>query len=757
MRKKQISPAQSKKSPRTKNRLARRQPATPARNDFEEEAEEDRSEGAGFSIVGIGASAGGYEAFLQLLAKLPKDTGMAFVLVQHLDPKHESKLGELLARSTSLPLCDAENGMLVRPNNIYVMPQNVDMRITRGHLRFQPRKANLPHMPVDTFFRSLAEDQQNRAIGIVLSGTGSDGTLGMQAIKGEGGITFAQDEKTAKYFGMPGSAINAGCVDIVMAPNAIARELGRIAHHPYVGRSWKPTPARTPVETAENEKLFKERDDELNALFALLRARTGVDFSLYKHSTLKRRIMRRMLLHKLDSLPAYLNYLRMHPVEVDALFNDLLINVTGFFRDPGVFQTLKRRIFPKMMSNRPSDSPVRIWVCGCSTGEEAYSMAISLVEFFETSRTATNVQIFATDISETSLEKARAGYYPENISLDVSLERLRRFFVKSNGGYQVSKSIRDMCVFARQNVILDPPFSNLDLISCRNVLIYLGQTLQKKIMPVFHYALKPEGHLLLGSSEAIGVAADLFALRDKKNKIYTKKAASSRADLPMAYPKEAGSKAETQRAEPSHPKPEVKAPDLQQFVDKMILAKWCPAAVVINSQMEVLLFRGRTGTFLEHAAGSASLNLLKMVREHLVLDLRTAISKAMKQNIPIRQDNMPLRMDHQTRMTGIEVVPFQLAGAGEQFYLVLFLEVQPVPELPSADQTNKTAARARQEVERRETSRLRTELASTKESLQAIIEEQEATNEELKSANEENQTSNEELQSTNERTEERLV
>lgn len=676
---------------------------------------------------------------------------MAFVLVQHLDPKHESKLGELLARSTELPLVDASNGMRPRPDHIYVMPPNVNMSIANGTFRFQPRKPDLPHMPVDYFLRSLAVDQKEHAIGIVLSGTGTDGTLGLQAIKGEGGITFAQDEKTAKYFGMPGSAIGAGCVDLVLNPQAIARELDRIARHPYIGQAWKQKPkAPAKVETAENEKMFRERDEELHAIFSLLRGRTNVDFSFYKHNTLKRRILRRMLLHKFDSLPAYLNYLRTHLGEVDHLFNDLLINVTGFFRDPQVYQALKRRIFPKLLKNRPNDSPLRIWVCGCSTGEEAYSLAISLIEYFEATRNHTQVQIFATDISEPALEKARAGIYPENIMLDVSPERLRRFFIKANGAYQISKTIRDMCVFARQNVVVDPPFSNLDLISCRNVLIYLGQILQKKIMPVFHYALRPEGYLMLGSSETIGAASDLFSLYDKRDKIYTKKIAPYRSEMSVVY-----RDTQEKRGEPRLPanvlKVETKTPDLQQYVDRLILSKWSPAAVVINAQMDVLLFRGRTGNFLEHAAGSASLNLLKMARESLVLDLRTVISKALKQNTTIRHENAILRQNGHTQAISIEVIPFQLAASSERFFLILFQGNQISAAEPRHVETaGPPAVKARQEKEHHELSNLREELASNRESLQAIIEEQEATNEELKSANEEIQSSNEELQSTNE-------
>ena len=530
-------PTLKKQLPRTQKPTPRR-PVSPDPQTSQADDQPDdtrRPDSAGFTIVGLGASAGGYEAFLQLLAQLPQNTGMAFVLVQHLDPKHESKLGELLARATSLPLLDARHGMRVQPDHIYVMPPNVTMSIANGHFRLQPRKSEVPHLPIDYFFRSLAADQQNHAIGVVLSGTGTDGTLGLQAIKGEGGITFAQDEKSAKYYGMPGSAIAAGFVDMILAPEAIARELSRIARHPYVGRNWQPQPARTRNAVPEGEKLFREEDEELSHVFSLLRARAGVDFSLYKHSTLKRRIQRRMLLNKIDSLGAYVDYLRVHMLEVDALFNDLLINVTGFFRDPKVFAALKRRVFPKLMKNRAGDAPLRVWVCGCSNGEEAYSMAISLVEFFEAAHAQVNAQIFATDISEPGLEKARAGIYPENILIDVSAERLRRFFTKTNGSYQVSKAIRDMCIFARQNVIVDPPFSNLDLISCRNVLIYLGQALQKKVMPVFHYALRPDGLLLLGSSETIGSAADLFSLMDKRNKVYAKKAAAYRPGFVLPY------------------------------------------------------------------------------------------------------------------------------------------------------------------------------------------------------------------------------
>ena len=756
MPKKRISKSASRRvAPPQLKPPARRASPRKARTEVKPEAVDRLGDSAteaavlDFFIVGVGASAGGFEAFIPLISDLPEDTGMAFVLIQHLDPKHESQLSELLARTTSLPLREAENGMPIQPNHIYVIPPNVNMTMAGGNLRLQPRKPGLPHMPVDVFLRSLAATQQNRAIGIILSGTGTDGTLGMEAIKGEGGITFAQDEKSAKFFGMPGSVISTGSADMVLPPAGMARELVRIARHPYLGQTPKAVKRKSPPSgsaTTEADALFLEKEDFLQTLFSLLRSRTGVDFSLYKHSTLRRRILRRMLLHKIDNLSAYVDYLRVHVVEVDALFNDLLINVTGFFRDPRVFETLRRRIIPRLLKHRTNDSALRIWVAGCSSGEEAYSMAMIVTEIFETNRTRVNAQIFATDVSEVSLEKARAGIYPENIALDVSPERLRRFFVKTNGKYQVSKAIRDMCVFARQNLVVDPPFSNVDLISCRNVLIYLGPLLQKKIMPVFHYALKPNGFLLLGSSEAIGSVSDLFSLADKKNKLYSKKVGTDRPGFTLARGRAHDSKPEPSRPGTAGFSSQVKAMDLQQYVDRLILSKWSPAAVVVNGQMDALLFRGQTGKYLEHAPGSASLNLLKMVRESLVLDLRTAVANAVKQDVPVRQESASLLADEQLRFVTIEVVPFQLTPSSERLFLILFKEgPSSAASAEAGPRTSSTNLK-----DRREITKLRQELALSRESHQAIIEEQEATNEELKSANEEIQSSNEELQSTNE-------
>jgi two-component system, chemotaxis family, CheB/CheR fusion protein len=710
--------------------------------------QQERKYGKPFPIVGIGASAGGFEALNQFLAALPRDTGMAFVIVQHLDPSHKSQLTELLRRGAPLSVQEIRNNTDVEPNRIYVMPPNTSLRICEGKLRLSKRqRAEIPQMPVDRFFRSLAQDQLDLAIGVVLSGTGSDGTLGVEAIKGEGGVTFAQNESSSKYFGMPGSAIAAGATHFILPPKEIAEQLGRIAHHPYVAPGGK-KPKKD--ATAEKEKLLAEGRRDLDTIFSLLRSRCNVDFSFYKHSTLRRRIVRRMILHRMEKLPAYVRFLEGHPAEVDALFNDLLINVTEFFRDTPVFQALQRIVFPRLLKGRSADSTLRIWVCGCSTGEETYSIAISLVEFFEKHRAHRPVQIFGTDISDMAVEKARAGIYPENIAQDVSSERLRRFFTKIDGHYQVQKAIRDMCIFARQNVIADPPFSNVDMVSCRNVLIYLGPMLQRKVIPMFHYALRPTGFLLLGTSETIGSSTDFFSLVNKKHKIYAKKSTFPRSsfELPHRASAHGDIRPPEVSAETAMPA-EIKVPDLQQQVDKILLREFSPGAVVVNAQMDVLHFRGRTGAFLEHAPGVASLNLLKMARESLVLDLRRVLNRAMRQNGRIVQSGVHLRSSGQTRELTIEVVPFQLAPGSDRLYLVLFRE-SAIHELMEPARDARALAQGKPERDNRRTERLRLELSSTRQSLQSIIEEQDGTNEELKSANEEIQSTNEELQSTNE-------
>ncbi len=439
---------------------------------------------------------------------------MGLVLVQHLDPKHESKLGDLLAKSTRMPMQEAAQDLAVRPDHIYIIPPNTTLSIAEGVLRLEPRgEARGPHLPIDHFLKALAEERQTGAIGVILSGTGTDGTLGLEEIKAAGGITFAQDEHTAKHAGMPLSALRSGCVDRVLSPAEIARELARIGRHPYLAPA--ETETRAPEAAAEANHFKNIR--------ALLRSAFNVDFSAYRDTTVKRRIMRRMVLHTKESLADYAKHLAGDPAELDALYQDILINVTSFFREPETFEALKTRVFPEILEGNDPNPPIRVWVPGCSTGQEAYSLAIALSEFLEDKPVRPAIQIFATDLSDTvSLSKAREGIYPENIEAEVSPERLRHFFSKEDSRYRVSKTLREMIVFAKQNVASDPPFSHLDLISCRNLLMYLAPPLQKRVIPTFHYALNPAGFLVLGHSETVGAFTDLFGVVDQPHRIYAK-------------------------------------------------------------------------------------------------------------------------------------------------------------------------------------------------------------------------------------------
>jgi two-component system CheB/CheR fusion protein len=486
-------------------------------------------EGASFPIVGIGASAGGLEAFTQLLQALPLDTGMGFVLVQHLDPEHESALTQILARATSLPVHEVTHNQVVQPNHVYIIPPDTNLSIVHGVLKLEPRpKVRTPHRPIDTFFESLSQDLRERAIGVVLSGTASDGTLGLEAIKAEVGITFAQDD-SAKYDSMPRSAVGAGCVDLVLSPAKIAKELARIAKHPYVAGQPFDLAIRGESDRAEatkhedddtslpsggsgtpptqSKQMHTEADgDEADAkgtsaardgyrkIVLLLRSHSGVDFSLYKSNTIQRRITRRLVLNNLETLEEYAEFLRGNAKELNALYSDVLISVTSFFRNPEMFDVLQREVFPKLLK-QPGDQPIRVWVLGCSTGQEAYSIAMAYLESAEKLSRLRKLQVFATDLNDTLLDKARNGLYAKSLADDITPERLRRFFIEEQGGYRVCKMLREMVVFARQNLIADTPFSRMDLVSCRNLLIYLEPSLQKKAMPTFHYALKPGGYL----------------------------------------------------------------------------------------------------------------------------------------------------------------------------------------------------------------------------------------------------------------------
>ena len=702
---------------------------------------EESAEGSGdkqrsrpFPVVGIGASAGGLEAFRELLDHLPVDTGMAFVFIQHLDPTHESMLTQILSKATEIPVLEVKDGMPVESDHVYVIPPNTNLAIFHDALHLMPRtEARGQHMPIDHFFRSLAEDQKGKAIGVILSGTASDGMLGLKAIKAEGGISFAQDSQTAKYVGMPNSAVAAGCVDFVLSPERIAKELSRLGQHPYVVHP----------QAAEEKALPDEKADDLNRIFLLLRDRTGVDFAHYKRTSIRRRIHRRMVLHRLDKLADYVRYIQSNASEAEALYQDILISVTGFFRDPETFQALKEKVFtPIMASERAA---FRIWVPGCSTGEEVYSIAMSLLEFLEDRSSTIPIQIFGTDINESAIERARTGIYPAGLMSDISPERMRRFFVELEEGYRINKPIRDMCVFARQDATRDPPFSRLDLISCRNVLIYLGAPLQKRVLPIFHYALKPSGFLLLGNSESIGGFSNLFASVDSKHKIYAKKVTPIRQEFSFAfsdYERKGIPFGEEKAGGPAEKF------DLEREAERVLLSRYAPAGIIINDDMEILHFRGDTAPYLKPPAGVPSFHLSKMVREGLLLRLREAIQKAHEKGVPVREGGVRIQQDNgPSREIQIEVVPLRSPSSEEQYFLVLFEDApSSVPAQPEETDLDKTE----QDLESSQIVQLEHELMAAREYTQSLIERQETTNEELRSANEEILSSNEELQSTNE-------
>lgn len=694
---------------------------------------------ATFPIVAIGASAGGLEAFSNLLRSLPAEPGLALVFIPHLDPTHESAMVELLSRTTRLPVLQAAEGVRVGVNRVYVLPPNCDMTIAGGVLHLERRGAERGHhMAIDTFLRSLADDQGANAIGVILSGTANDGTLGLAAIKDAAGITFAQDSQSAKYDGMPSSAIAAGVVDYVLAPDRIAQELIRIQK--------QPSEHELPSDAFDGkERLMKD-------VFRLLKSYSKVDFVDYKVATIRRRILRRLNINHIIELRDYVKLLHRNPQEVEALYRDVLINVTSFFRNPEVFETLHQIVYPKILADRPTSEAVRVWVPGCSTGEETYSHAISLVETLSELRIEVPIQIFGTDLSENAIQKARAGIYKEAIASEVSEVRLRRFFHKVPAGYQISKSIRDMCVFARQNVFSDPPFSRMDLISCRNVLIYLSPVLQKKVIPIFHYALKPAGFLLVGNTEGLlGSGAEIFDLVERKCKIYQKRPVPSPVTFGMTI--SAHERIEGRPEKPHPPTKDeelVKTPaDVQREADRLLLTKYVPSAVVVNDDLEILQSRGRTSRYLELPTGRASLNLLKMARAGLLYELRGLIDRAKKNSVPVSKDDIVMEDGNESTIIRVEVIPFRTPARDQRHFLVLFEEKESrrVPEQKAGTrQTAKEVSDAKEV----QIAQLKQELASTKEYLQSIIEAQEATNEELQSANEEIQSGNEELQSTNE-------
>jgi two-component system CheB/CheR fusion protein len=704
---------------------------------------------SGICMVGIGASAGGLEPLRRLLAHIPLDTGFAFVLVQHLDPTHRSGLSEILGRATKMPVADVQDGALVEPNHVYVIPPNARLTVQKHALKLGPRQ-HPPHLPIDHFLRSLARDCGSKAIGVILSGAGSDGSLGVQAIKEAGGITFAQEPGTAEFPSMPQAAEATGSIDFVLTPEQIALELGRIARNPNFG-----------VEEPAEPQKPDEKAAQFHAILKIILQATSIDFSLYRERTIQRRILRRLALRNIKGLEEYAKLLDSDPGERAALQRDLLIGVTSFFRDPEAFEGLKTFVFPALVNNRPAGTAIRIWVPGCATGEEAYSIAISLHEYLTETGKSFPVQIFASDISEAAIEKARAGKYPENIAADVTPERLNRYFTKSEEGYQIGRQMRDQCVFSRHNLLDDPPFSKLDLISCRNVLIYLG-AVQKDIIPMFHYALRDDCFLLLGRSEGPHFE-DLFSTVNRSLRIYSKKRTATRRY--GFYPRSHISNLRTE----GHPASRTpitdfwSGVDMTRTVDRMLLSKYTPAGVLVDEDLRVLEIRGETAPFLKLPKGKTSLHLLKLLpHTGLFLAVEKLIHEAIKQGRPTRREHVQYEAEGRTGEVNIEVTP--LRGKGGPAHLIIFEPVIGVGE--TAEKTGlKRDARTKEidpkddqiEKLKQELEEVRERLLSAVEDYQIWEEENQSTteealsaNEELLSLNEELETAKEELQSTNE-------
>ena len=691
-------------------------------------AEAARESSRPFPIVGIGASAGGLEALELFLTNVPENSGMAFVIVQHLDPTHKGVMAELLQRRTAMPVVQVKDRLRVKPDCVYIIPPNKDMSILHGVLHLlDPVAPRGLRLPIDFFFRSLADDKQEHSIGVILSGMGSDGTLGLRAIKEKAGVVFVQEPASAKFDGMPRNAIGAGLADVIAPVEALpGKIIAYIQHVPLI--------AKPGLEVEDKAQSALEK------VVILLRARTGHDFSFYKKTTVYRRIEHRMGIQQIDKIATYVRFLQENPQEVELLFRELLIGVTSFFRDPEAWKQLKAQVLPALLAGRTSNQALRAWIPACATGEEAYSLAIIFKEALEQLKPVRNVtlQIFATDLDQEAIEKARAGVFPANIVADVSAERLSRFFVPVEHGYQVSKSIREMVIFAPQNIIMDPPFTKLDLLSCRNLLIYLTPELQKKLLPLFHYSLNPGRFLFLGSAETIGAYANLFAPLNDKARLYRRldpTLPTEPVEFPTAFegvPRDAP------------PKPLKPAVNLQTLAERLLLQTYSPAAVLTNNKGDILYISGRTGKYLEPAIGKANWNILAMAREGLRYELSGGFQKALRQNKTLTIRNGVVGTNGGTQRVNITLEPIREPESLRGLVMVVFTDVPNTPE-PKI-----TGKRRQAPVHSARVAELERELDDARQEVQSIREEMQTSQEELKSANEELQSTNEELQSTNE-------
>ncbi|MDR4497518.1 MAG: PAS domain-containing protein [Candidatus Scalindua sp.] len=682
-------------------------------------------------VIGIGASAGGLEALEGFFVNMPPESDMAIVIVQHLAPNYKSIMGSLLKKYTRMKILDIEDGMTIEPNCVYLNPPDMDVAvINRTFQLVKPLKSHAVRLPIDYFFRSLSEERCIKAICIVLSGTGTDGTLGLKAIKGEGGMAMVQDEGQAKYNSMPRSAINTGLVDYVLPVEKMPYAIAKYLKHPF----------SIQVETGDGTT----EQNYINSVAKILihiRSMTGQDFSNYKQNTIRRRIERRMAIHQIDKISHYLDYIRESPSEVKTLYKDLLIGVTNFFRDHEAFDILAKEVISEIIKKKKSDT-IRIWVPGCATGEEAYSIAMIFAELLEKSQKHFTIQIFGTDIDEDSIEYARAAVYPESIAADISRKRLKRFFIKEDSTYKIKKQIREMLVFATQSLIKDPPFSRLDLVSCRNVLIYMDRVLQKRIVPIFHYTLNKGGYLFLGSSETIGEFSDLFTTENSKWKIYRRLGVDVKKDQGDTFTKDSEMFKNMQEGETrKYPK----VTNIYKMAEREILNEYAPPFVLINDKHEILYVNGKIHKYLRMPVGVPEFNIQKMVHEDLRYKLTVILHKLRKKRETVVSSGIKIRDNGIFLTVDVTVKPFSAGKESENLIMIIFEEKEP-PEV--AVKRKNISVKSRKEDPH--ITNLKLELKSAKEYLQATIEELETSNEELQSTNEEMQSTNEELQSTNE-------
>jgi two-component system CheB/CheR fusion protein len=691
-----------------------------------------------FPIVAIGASAGGLEALELFLKRLPAGSGIAIVIIQHLDPVHKGIMVELLQRKTLMPVVQVRNRQRVAPDRVYVIPPNKDMSILHGVLHLlEPGAPRGLRLPIDFFFRSLADDRRARSIGVILSGMGSDGTLGLRAIKEKAGAAFVQSPASAKFDGMPRSAIESGMADVIAPVEDLPEKIIDYLKH-------------APLAAEPDKFRDKKAPSALEKVFILLRAKTGQDFSLYKKSSIYRRVERRMGLHRINNIATYVRFLRENPQEVDLLFKELLIGVTSFFRDPPTWEKLKNEVIPDLLSGHPKGAVLRAWTAGCSTGEEAYSLAMVFKEALDRAKPTGkfSIQIFATEIDRDAIDKARAGIYPPNIAADISPERLRRFFVEDDLGYRVAKEVRESVVFAPQNMIMDPPFTKLDLLICRNLMIYLDQGIQKKLIPLFHFSLNPGGVLVMGSAETIGTFTHLFAPLAGKTRCYRRLDFSMRAE-PVEFPSSFAPY--FPEAASTQPESRLPVPNTQELADTLLLEHYCPAAVLTNDKGDILFIKGHTGKYLEPAAGKANWNIFAMAREGIRYHLNRAWQKALGQKTPTRLEGVKVGINGGVQAVDITVHPITGVAVPQEMVMVVFADVGTPAETKAGGKPPRTNVRSdgRTALER-ELQQAREEAHTCREEMQTSQEELKSTNEELQSANEELQSINEELTTSKE-------